>query len=50
MAKATLGSPYAYVTRQAVFALAGMVALLVLMRVDYRQVQQSEADLSADGR
>ena len=37
LAKATLGSPYAYVTKQAGFALAGMVALFVLMRVDYRK-------------
>ena len=37
IAKATLGSPYAYVMRQAGFALAGMVALFVLMRVDYRK-------------
>jgi cell division protein FtsW len=37
IAKATLGSPYAYVLRQAGFALAGMIALFVLMRVDYRK-------------
>jgi cell division protein FtsW len=37
LAKATLGSPYAYVIKQAGFALAGMVALFVLMRVDYRK-------------
>ena len=37
IAKATLGSPYAYVMKQAGFALAGMVALFVLMRVDYRK-------------
>ena len=37
IAKATLGSPYAYVLKQAGFALAGMVALFVLMRVDYRK-------------
>jgi len=37
IAKATLGSPYAYVVKQAGFALAGMVALFVLMRVDYRK-------------
>ena len=36
MAKATLGSPYSYVGRQAIWALLGMVALTVLMRVDYR--------------
>ena len=37
IAKATLGSPYAYVMKQAGFALAGMIALFVLMRVDYRK-------------
>src|ERR1700679_3443464 len=37
LAKATLGSPYAYVTKQAGFALAGMIALFALMRVDYRK-------------
>ena len=37
IAKATLGSPYAYVIKQAGFALAGMIALSVLMRVDYRK-------------
>ncbi len=37
IAKATLGSPYAYVIKQAGFALAGMIALFVLMRVDYRK-------------
>jgi cell division protein FtsW len=36
MAKETLGSPYPYVVRQAIWALLGMVALVVLMRVDYR--------------
>ncbi len=37
LAKATLGSPYAYVIKQAVWALAGMIALFILMRVDYRK-------------
>ena len=37
MAKATLGSPYAYVSKQAAFALAGMIALFALMRIDYRR-------------
>ena len=38
LAKATLGSPYAYVTKQAGSGLAlGMVALFILMRVDYRK-------------
>ena len=37
MAKATVGSPYAYVSKQALWALLGMIALAVLMRVDYRR-------------
>lgn len=36
MAKAQMGTPYYYLTRQAGYALAGIVALIVLMRVDYR--------------
>src|SRR6266852_3368222 len=36
MAKETLGSPYSYVGRQASWALLGMLALTVLMRVDCR--------------
>ncbi len=37
MAKETMGSPYAFVVKQALWALLGMVALTVLMRVDYRR-------------
>jgi cell division protein FtsW len=37
MAKATTGSPYTFVIRQAAFAIAGVVALFALMRVDYRR-------------
>ncbi len=37
MAKATVGSPYAYVRNQAVWVLLGIVALFVLMRVPYRK-------------
>ncbi len=36
LAKETLGSPYAYVGRQAIWALLGMFALAGLMQVDYR--------------
>ena len=36
MAKETLGSPYSYVGRQALWALLGMFALVALMQVDYR--------------
>jgi cell division protein FtsW len=37
IAKANLGSPYAYVIKQAGFALAGLIALFVLMKIDYRR-------------
>ena len=37
MAKATMGSPYAFVIRQAAWVLLGMIALFTLMRVDYRK-------------
>ena len=37
MAKETLGSPYSYVAKQALWALLGMVALTLLMHVDYRR-------------
>jgi cell division protein FtsW len=36
LAKETLGSPYAFVGRQALWALLGMFALSALMQVDYR--------------
>ncbi len=36
MAQASLGSPYAFVGRQAVWALLGLLAMVGLMRVDYR--------------
>ncbi|HSU20029.1 MAG TPA: FtsW/RodA/SpoVE family cell cycle protein, partial [Acidobacteriaceae bacterium] len=37
MAKATTGSPYTFVIKQAAFTVAGLVALFLLMRVDYRK-------------
>ena len=37
MAKETMGSPYAFVSKQALWALLGMLALVTLMRVDYRR-------------
>jgi cell division protein FtsW len=37
MAKETLGSPYAFVLKQMWWALLGMGALVLLMRVDYRR-------------
>jgi cell division protein FtsW len=37
MAKATVGSAYAYVSKQAMWALLGLIALFILMRIDYRK-------------
>jgi cell division protein FtsW len=37
MAQATTGSPYSFVSKQALFVAAGLVALFVLMRIDYRK-------------
>lgn len=37
MAKERYGSPYTFVSKQAMWALLGLGALLVLMRVDYRK-------------
>src|ERR1700761_607870 len=37
MAKATVGSPYAFVRNQAIWAVLGMVALFALMRIDYKK-------------
>ena len=37
LAKAQYGTPYYFVAKQALFGLAGMIALLTLMRVDYRR-------------
>jgi cell division protein FtsW len=36
MAQASLGSPYSFVGRQAVWALLGLLAMVGLMRMDYR--------------
>jgi len=37
MAKETLGSPYAFVGKQAIWALLGLAFMTLLMRVDYRR-------------
>ena len=42
MAKATVGSAYAYVLKQALWALLGMIALAILMRVDYRKYNNAK--------
>src|SRR5580698_6446822 len=37
MAQSTLGSPYSYVMRQGLWAVLGLVAMVLLMQVDYRR-------------
>jgi cell division protein FtsW len=37
MSQSEWGTPYKYVAKQGIYALCGMVALFVLMRVDYRK-------------
>jgi cell division protein FtsW len=37
MAKYSLGSPYSYVMRQALWAVLGLLAMVALMQVDYRR-------------
>ena len=37
MAKATTGSPYTFMAKQAFWVLLGLIALFILMRVDYRK-------------
>lgn len=37
MAQATVGSAYSYVSKQALWVLLGLIAMVVLMQVDYRR-------------
>jgi cell division protein FtsW len=37
MARERLGSPYAFLSKQLIWAMAGLVAMVVAMRVDYRR-------------
>ncbi|MEO6981617.1 MAG: putative lipid II flippase FtsW [Edaphobacter sp.] len=37
LAQANLGSPYSYVARQAIWAVLGLIAMSLLMQVDYRR-------------
>jgi cell division protein FtsW len=47
IAQQTLGSPYTYVSKQAIAAVLGMVALVVLMQVDYRRYNSYPVVVSA---
>ena len=37
MARERFGSPYAFLSKQLIWAAAGLVAMVVAMRVDYRR-------------
>jgi cell division protein FtsW len=39
MAKERFGSPYTFLSRQAVWAGAGLVVMLIIMRIDYRRLK-----------
>ena len=47
MAQSTLGSPYSYVGKQALWVLLGMVALTALMKIDYRRYNNPKVVFSA---
>ncbi|HEX4022913.1 MAG TPA: putative lipid II flippase FtsW [Acidobacteriaceae bacterium] len=49
MAKARYGSPYTFVIRQAIMAVFGLLALAILMRVDYRKWNRSNVVFPAVG-
>jgi cell division protein FtsW len=42
IAEARFGSPYTFLGKQALWALLGVVAMIVLMRVDYRRYNQKK--------
>lgn len=42
MAKSTFGTPYYFMIRQGMWAISGLVALALLMRVDYRRYNNSK--------
>jgi cell division protein FtsW len=49
MAKERFGSPFTFVLGQTVFAILGLLAMLVLMRVDYRRYNSKYVVYSAVG-
>ena len=49
MAKATFGTPYYFMLRQGMWAISGMVALVLLMQVDYRRYNDSRVVFTAVG-
>src|SRR5260370_38325552 len=49
MAKDRYGSPYAFLLRQLLWAVAGLVAMVVALRVDYRRYKSPAVVLSLMG-
>ncbi len=49
MAKERYGSPYNFVSRQALWAVAGLAAMTLLMRIDYRQYNKPNVVYPAIG-
>ena len=49
MAKATFGTPYYFMLRQGMWAISGMVALVLLMQVDYRRYNDPRVVFTAVG-
>jgi cell division protein FtsW len=47
MAQASLGSPYSYVLRQALWAVLGLITMVGLMRVDYRHYNNPKVVFTA---
>ncbi len=49
MAQSTLGSPYPFVVRQALWAVLGLLAMVGLMQVDYRRYNNPKVVISCGG-
>jgi cell division protein FtsW len=49
MAKASFGTPYYFMLRQGMWAISGMVALVLLMKVDYRHYNDPRVVFTAVG-
>src|SRR6266849_8849576 len=49
MAKERFGSPYAFLVRQLAWAIAGMMAMVVAMKIDYRRYKHPAVVLSLLG-
>src|SRR5258707_3529485 len=49
MARGRFGSPYAFLSKQLICAVAGLVAMVVTMRVAYRRVKDPALGFSLNG-